>query len=391
MSADAPACAFLQPYHAMITQGEAARFQATTLAEVARWWTRTVDELEQESDLPGHPTTGPIAFVAMPFDASAERPITAIVPSEVLVREKMPDGSTLAWRTWITEQEPGDPTVRKEEAPRRPLGVEILDDGLAAFRSRVAVAADYVNAEAARKLVVCREVVVRAQAPIDLRWVVRDLERTCPGLAIFSVDGLIGASPQVVLHRNRGLVRTQVLSGSAPTDDDELPVRLTDMLRPGSPVFQRHKDSVDVTVAQLAEAALARPHPSGPTLRRLPGVAHLKTDVTTVVDDSSSTLELLDRLHPGVDMVGLPYDRANGWLREFEGLDRRRFAAPVGWIDGAGNATFALSLRCGELEPDGVTMRLFAEVAIIQGLGEDEAVQLSNIKLRAMCGALGLV
>lgn len=390
LAPDKPVFALLQPYLGVAAEGVSQRYEASSLSDAAAWWSRALESVEQESELPGHPTTGPLAFLVMPFDPTEGQSISVIVPSDIAVREIAGDGAVTAWRTWVSPSVPHPGKLEREDPPRRPAGARVVDDGVDAFRMRVIGAQERLNTPGPHKIVVTREVQVRADAPLDLRWILRELERTCPGLAIFTVDGLIGASPQVLLQRSNNLVRTQVLSGSALTGREDFPAELSAMLRPGSATFTRHKDSAASTVAALTPHALARPHPSGPTLRRLPGVSHLVSDVTTVVADDVDTLELLELLHPPVDTVGLPYADAARWIAENEGLDRGRFTAPVGWLDAQGNAVFVVALRCGQLSDDGCGMRLFADVAVIPELSVDEAVELSTVKLAAMCAALGL-
>jgi menaquinone-specific isochorismate synthase len=36
-------------------------------------------------------------------------------------------------------------------------------------------------------------------------------------------------------------------------------------------------------------------------------------------------------------------------IRELEGMDRGRYAGPVGWCDSDGDGEFAIALRCAEI------------------------------------------
>ncbi len=73
-------------------------------------------------------------------------------------------------------------------------------------------------------------------------------------------------------------------------------------------------------------------------------------------------------------------------IRELEGMDRGRYAGPVGWIDGAGNGEWGIALRCAEL--DGTRARLFAGCGIVAD--SDPAAELAEAqtKFRPMQAAL---
>ncbi|NIR40016.1 MAG: isochorismate synthase, partial [Actinobacteria bacterium] len=48
-----------------------------------------------------------------------------------------------------------------------------------------------------------------------------------------------------------------------------------------------------------------------------------------------------------------------------EGMDRGRYAGPVGWFDTRDDGEFAIALRCAELS--GARARLFAGAGIVRG------------------------
>jgi hypothetical protein len=48
-------------------------------------------------------------------------------------------------------------------------------------------------------------------------------------------------------------------------------------------------------------------------------------------------------------------------------VDRDRYAGPVGWVDGAGNGTWAVGIRSAIV--DGPLARIFAGVGVVAGVG----------------------
>ncbi len=84
-------------------------------------------------------------------------------------------------------------------------------------------------------------------------------------------------------------------------------------------------------------------------------------------------------------MAGWPRDEAIDWIAAHERLDRGRYAGTVGWVDGRGNGTWAVSIRCADL--DGSVARLYAGNGIVAD--SDPATELAETqaKLQAMLGA----
>jgi menaquinone-specific isochorismate synthase len=103
--------------------------------------------------------------------------------------------------------------------------------------------------------------------------------------------------------------------------------------------------------------------PESPFVLHLPNVMHLATDVAGVIEDGATSLELAAALHPSAAVGGTPTASAVALIAEIEGMDRGRYAGPVGWMDGSGDGEWGLALRSGLLE--GTSVRLFAGCGIV--------------------------
>ena len=78
-----------------------------------------------------------------------------------------------------------------------------------------------------------------------------------------------------------------------------------------------------------------------------------------------------------------------GLIDELEGMDRDRYAGPVGWMDAEGDGEWGIALRCARLDAaDPRRARLFAGCGIVAG--SDPAAELgeSDAKLVPMRDAL---
>jgi menaquinone-specific isochorismate synthase len=119
---------------------------------------------------------------------------------------------------------------------------------------------------------------------------------------------------------------------------------------------------------------------------RLANVQHLATDVTGRIVDGSSVLDLAAALHPTAAVCGTPTALALDLIRELEGMDRGRYAGPVGWIGAGGDGEFGIALRCAEV--DGPRARLFAGCGIVAGSDADDELAESQAKFVPVRDAL---
>jgi menaquinone-specific isochorismate synthase len=109
--------------------------------------------------------------------------------------------------------------------------------------------------------------------------------------------------------------------------------------------------------------------PESPFVLHLPNVMHLATDVAGVInrgdafDGSGSSLELAEALHPSAAVGGTPTEKAKAVITEIEGMDRGRYAGPVGWMDATGDGEWGIALRSAEVGRR--TVRLFAGCGIV--------------------------
>ena len=115
--------------------------------------------------------------------------------------------------------------------------------------------------------------------------------------------------------------------------------------------------------------------------------ADLATDVTGVVHDGRTALELVSDLHPSAAVCGTPTDLARTAIDDLERMDRGRYAGPVGWIDANGDGEWAIALRCAQVEDDH-RLRLFAGCGIVAGSNPEDELAEAEAKLTPMRTAL---
>ena len=223
----------------------------------------------------------------------------------------------------------------------------------AAWETVVADAVARIGAGELEKVVLARDLVATADADIDVRWPLRELADDYEMCWTFHVDGLFGATPEMLVRRERGLVTSRVLAGTIRrTGDDEHDLALAGQLARSSKDLEEHEYAVRSVAESLAPYCSSMNVPEVPFVLHLPNVMHLATDVAGVVHDSdgASVLELAAALHPSAAVGGTPTKVAVELIAEIEGMDRGRYAGPVGWMDAAGDGEFGIALRSAEID-----------------------------------------
>jgi menaquinone-specific isochorismate synthase len=269
-------------------------------------------------------------------------------------------------------------------APEAPQDV-VFADGAMDGESWMLVVADAVRritAGALEKVVLARDLVATAAAEIDVRWPLSRLARSYPMCWTFHVDGLFGATPEMLVRRERGLVTSRVLAGTIRrTGDDERDLALAAALARSSKDHEEHEYAVRSVADALEPHCSSMNVPETPFVLHLPNVMHLASDVAGVIHDAGtvSSLQLAASLHPSAAVGGTPTPEAVRLIAEIEGMDRGRYAGPVGWMDTTGDGEWGIALRSAEVA--GNTVRLFAGCGIVADSDPEAELAESQAKL----------
>lgn len=380
---------FEQAGSGLAGRGEALRLPLPLgpgrLAEAAAEVQAALDAIDREDEV-GLPGTGPVAFAALPFaDAT---PGSVVVPSLVVGRAE--DGTR-----WVTTVGPPDTIGGAVELaapatpPQDPSTYTVRSSRTpAAWCGAVAAAVERLRAGELAKAVLAREVVVEADAAIDILAVLRRLRAAYPSTMLYAVDGLVGATPELLVSRFGDVVRSHPFAGTTPrTGDPVADARAAAGLLASVKDRAEHRITIDMvldTVLPFCSYVDSEPEPS---IVSLANVQHLATLVEGRLSSPPATaLALVAALHPTPAVGGWPATDALALIRELEELDRGRYTGAVGWVDADGDGRFGVAIRCAEIE--GNRARLFAGNGIVADSDPETELAETRAKLQAMLAAV---
>jgi menaquinone-specific isochorismate synthase len=345
----------------------------TRFSDADKWWTETIARADVRDEV-NEPGSGLVCFGSFAFaDDPGDSVLT--VPEVVVGRR--------AGRTWLTLVDDASYGERSDAA--EPPEDVVFSDGAMDGEHWMAVVAEAVRritAGALGKVVLARDLVATAAGKIDVRWPLSRLAETYPMCWTFHVDGLFGATPEMLVRRERGLVTSRVLAGTIRrTGDDERDLALAAALARSSKDHEEHEYAVRSVADSLEPHCSSMIVPETPFVLHLPNVMHLASDVAGVVHDAGtvSSLQLAASLHPSAAVGGTPTTEAVALISEIEGMARGRYAGPVGWMDTSGDGEWGIALRSAEIA--GNTVRLFAGCGIVADSDPEAELAESQAKL----------
>jgi menaquinone-specific isochorismate synthase len=341
--------------------------------------------LEHDSAVPG---VGPIALGCVPFVPGS--PAELIVPA-VQVRK---DADAMTTVTVVGNM--ADDTVAQALAPRSPGTATAAtwsiepEVAVEAYLSAVVAARDAVRGGELTKAVIARPIRVTSSEAIDVHAVLRRLRASFGSSYRYSIDGFIGASPELLVEVDGPIVRSHPLAGTAPrTGDVDNDARIAADLIASTKNQIEHRVVIDVVHDTLLPWASYLDWEPEPSIVTVANVQHLGTRMEGMLSQPGpSVIELVRALSPTPALGGHPRDAAIELIQRVEGFDRGRYGGAVGWVDAVGNGTWAVAIRCAELSDDRHSARLVAGGGIVADSDPLAELAETQAKFQAMLSAI---
>ena len=355
-------------------QGIAQSISADTAAD----FLRTIDHDNQTSL-----DVGPIAIGNIAFQRMA--PATLVIPRKVVGKDE-------AGNCWITTIDDASPTISPALASQpKPstFNVEPITP-IETYKKAVLAARDAVRTGAITKAVIAREIRVTSSIPIDVHAVLLRLRATFARSYRYSINGFIGASPELLVEIKGDRIRSHPLAGTTPRTgdpktDDELARKLIASMKDQV----EHRVVIDAIHEMLLPWCSYLDWEPEPSVLQVANVQHLGTLIEGHLSAvRPSVMEIVRTLSPTPALGGHPRDAALTLIAEVEELDRGPYGGAVGWVDGSGNGTWAVAIRCAELSDDRLTARLIAGGGIVAASDPDAELAETQAKFQAMLSAI---
>jgi menaquinone-specific isochorismate synthase len=327
---------------------------------------------------------GPIALGALPFLDSD--PAELIVP-ELLVRR---DEHGATWVTTVDDRSTDD--LVPSERPRPTAGRFTISSltPVETHRRAVLAARDAVRRGELVKAVIARQILVESDHDIDVHAVLLRLRASFGASHRYSIDGLIGASPELLVSVAGDVVRSHPLAGTTPrTGDPTTDAELARALIASTKDQIEHRVVIDVVHDTLLPDCSYLDWEPEPSVIPVANVQHLGTLVEgRLSEPRPDSLTLARRLCPTPALGGHPRTEALSLITAVEGFDRGRYGGAVGWIDASGDGVWAVTIRCAEIAPDRRSARLVAGGGIVADSDPDAELAETQAKFQAMLSAI---
>ena len=261
------------------------------------------------------------------------------------------------------------------------------------WESMVDKAIRSIQAGEMQKVVLSRARAAHFATPVDplpaLKTLGRDYPQTFrflfsprPGQAFF------GATPELLARVERPKVFSLALAGSTASGGTQ-----AEELTLAAALSHSPKDRHEHTLVVEAIRNALRPLTSElrtadiPHVRRLANIQHLATELQGSLHEKYDIYDVIRVLHPTAAVGGAPRQAALDFVTRAEPAARGWYAAPIGWLDVAGNGVFAVAIRSALC--DGKKALLYAGAGIVAGSDPAQEWQETELKFRPLMEALG--
>ena len=266
-------------------------------------------------------------------------------------------------------------------SPRTPIG---------RYLDAVVSARQAVRNGVLQKAVIARDIEVLASEPIDIHSVLLRLRASFGSSYRYCIHSMIGASPELLVEVRDNVVRSHPLAGTAPrTGDPITDAALAEQLISSTKDQIEHRVVIDMVHDTLLPYCSFLDWEAEPSIVTVANVQHLGTAIEgTLTDPPVDVMTLVKELTPTPALGGFPTQDAIDFISTHEMMDRGFYGGAVGWCDGQGQGTFAVTIRCAEITDDRRIARLFAGGGIVADSDPYSELAETQAKFQAMLSAI---
>lgn len=376
--------AFIYEKQGLIGWGEELRLETSgpnRVLELDGLWKELVAkaEITDEVNLPG---SGLVSFGSIAFSDNSETTSVLAIPKAVVGKQ----GETL-WLTTINLNEADALKLINLESTYTSVSFEPGQISPDQYKLNVDKALEVITRGQIEKVVLARDLSATVATDFNINPALRKLEKKFDSCYIYSVDGMFGASPELLVKVSHSEFSARVLAGTAGRGTDPgVDQAIGSALNESPKNRAEHKYAIDSLVASLSEFTKEITVDSEPFSIALPNLWHLASDVKAMLSSDSTSLQVVNALHPSAAVAGTPRDQALKVIEEIENVDRGRYAGPVGWLGADGDGVWAIALRGAQLSNGKLTA--FAGCGIVAGSDAQAELDEAILKFKPIVDSL---
>ena len=376
--------AFIYEKQGLIGWGEEHRLETTgpnRVLELDSLWKDLVAQAEiaDEVNLSG---SGLISFGSIAFSDQSKTTSVLVIPKVVVGIQ----GETL-WLTTISIDETEALKLINLDSNFTAVSFEPGQISTEQYLLNVEKGLEIIASGQVEKVVLARDLSASVSTDFNINPALRKLEKKFDSCYIYSVAGMFGASPELLVKVSHSEFSARVLAGTAGRGTDPGVDQAIGSALVESPKNRaEHKFAIDSLVAALSEFTKEITVDSEPFSIALPNLWHLASDVKAFLSSHSTSLQVVNALHPSAAVAGTPRDKALEVIEEIENIDRGRYAGPVGWLGADGDGVWAIALRGAQLSNGKLTA--FAGCGIVSGSDAQAELDEAILKFKPIVDSL---
>lgn len=272
---------------------------------------------------------------------------------------------------------------------------EILEKeevAVAKWLEAVKEAREEIRSDKVKKIVMAREMRIRLSKEAEIAPLINRLIETQSDCYVFAYElnesCFVGATPERLVEISGKQLLSTCLAGTSPRGKDaEEDNEIRDALFNDPKNRSEHAYVVEMIRKNIVDYCTSLNIADEPTVLQLKNLQHLYTPVTAQLKETTSVIDIVERLHPTPALGGEPSEAALRFIRDREKLDRGWYGAPLGWMDSNENSEFIVAIRSGLFQ--GKEASLFAGVGIMKDSDMDLEYEETNVKFSPMLQAMG--
>lgn len=241
-----------------------------------------------------------------------------------------------------------------------------------------------------QKAVIARDIELKTDTPLNIHSVMQFLHEQYSTCYQFSIDNMVGASPELLVQLEKGKVHSNPLAGTTPrTGDPAIDARNAADLLASKKNQIEHRVVVEMVHDTLLQWCSYLDWEPEPSVVSVANVQHLGTHVSGPLSaPNTHVLDIARKLCPTPALGGFPRSVAIELINKVENMTRGRYGGAVGWCDAQGNGTWAVTIRCAQFSKDLMSARLFAGGGIVADSEPELELAETEAKFKAMTNAI---